>query len=526
MKCPYAEDLEMVEDYHMYLQAAEKGYRFHQIEKPLVMHRIHDEQISSARSEEMAEIHRRIVDSAKGKMKEERKGDNPLVSVVVPTYNRPDMLRKALTSVLSQTYPNIEIIVVNDAGMDVQEVIDSLNMAGKIVYVRHEENRGLPAARNTGIKRATGKYIAYLDDDDIYYPNHLETLVNFLENSDYKVAYADCYHAFQEWITDRYVTVGKKIIYSQDFDRQRLLVSNYIPVLNLLHRRDIVEAAGLFDETLGALEDWEMWIRFSQYGDFHHINVPTAEVSFRDDGTTMTSRDRMPFLRALKIIHKRYAHLVVDSHILEEQKQAEESLAKEVEIGRKDFTVSTYEYLHRYRFAMEFVRGKKVLDLCCGEGYGGLLLSETADSVVGLDGDEATIRRASSKYIRENLTFIKGSLTDIPIKEEKIFDVMVCFSGIEHIQEQDRLMREVKKLLKPTGVFIVSIPNRCLDSRDDNHGLHSHGNEISFDEFQGLLSDHFKHILLYGQKIYPSSNIFPLHKAVRVFSRFPNGKGG
>lgn len=525
MKCPYAEDLEMVEDYHMYLQAAEEGYRFHQIEKPLVMHRIHDEQISSARSEEMAEIHRRIVDSAEGKMKEERKGDNPLVSVIVPTYNRPDMLRKALMSVLSQTYQNIEIIVVNDAGMDVQEVVDSLNTAGKIVYIQHEENRGLPAARNTGIKRATGKYIAYLDDDDIYYPNHLEKLVNFLENSDYKVAYADCYHAFQEWITDRYVTVGKKIIYSQDFDRQRLLVSNYIPVLNVVHRRDIVEVAGLFDETLGALEDWDMWIRFSQYSDFHHINVPTAEVSFRADGTTMTSRDRTPFLRALKIIHKRYSHLVADPRIFEEQKKAEENLAKEVEIGRKDFTISIYEYLHRYRFAMEFVRGKKVLDLRCGEGYGSFLLSEAADSVVGLDQDETTIRKGISNYIRENLTFIKGSLTDIPIKEEKIFDVMVCFARVEHIQEHDRLMREVKRLLKPNGIFIFSIPNMYLDSKTDNQGPHSHGGEIYFDKFKELLSDHFKHILLYGQKIYPSSNIFPLHKGAGYSQDFVMEKG-
>ncbi|MFH1625990.1 MAG: glycosyltransferase, partial [Pseudomonadota bacterium] len=380
MICPYNENLEMVEDYHMYLQAAKKGYKFHQVEEPLVMHRLHDEQISSTRSEEMAEIHRRLVDSEGKKIKKEVEGQKPLVSVIVPTYKRPDMLKEALTSVLSQTYQNFEVIVVNDAGDDVKDVIDALNKEGKIIYLQHKENRGLPAARNTGLKAAKGKYIAYLDDDDIYYPNHLETLVGFLENNDYKVAYTDSYHAFQEWITDRYVTVGKKIIYSHDFDRQQLLIFNYIPVLNVVHRKDMIEVAGLFDVTLGAHEDWDMWIRLSQYGDFHHINIPTTEVSIRTDETTMTSRSRMPFLKTMKIIHKRYSYLVTNPSIFEEQKKAEEGLARQLEIEGKDSIIPLYEYLHRYRFTKEFVRGKKVLSLACGEGDGSFMLSEEADS--------------------------------------------------------------------------------------------------------------------------------------------------
>jgi|GEM_PF-1109319 glycosyltransferase involved in cell wall biosynthesis/polysaccharide pyruvyl transferase WcaK-like protein len=522
MACPYNEDLEMVEDYHLYLQAAEKGYKFHQVEEPLVMHRLHGEQISSVRSEEMAEIHRSLVDSVREK---KEKVSDPLVSVIVPTYNRPDMLKEALTSVLSQTYQNFEVIVVNDAGDDVKDVIDSLNKEGKIIYLQHKENRGLSAARNTGIKAAKGKYIAYLDDDDIYYPNHLETLVNFLENSDYKAAYTDSYHAFQEWITDRYVTVGKKVIFSHDFDRQKLLISNYIPVLNVVHRKDIIEIAGLFDETLDAHEDWEMWIRLSQYGDFHHINIPTTEVSVRTDETTMTSSNRMPFLKTMKIIHKRYSHLVTHPSVFEEQKKAEEGLARQVEIEGKDSIIPLYEYLHRYRFTKEFVRGKKVLNLACGEGYGSFMLSEEADSVVGIDIDGLAINHARSKHIKENLEFIKGPITDVPIEQEKIFDVIVCFEAMEPIQKYDKLMMEVKRLLKPDGIFIISTLNKNIPSGQPNYQNPLHLKGLYFDEFKDLLSKNFKNVFLYGQKLYPSSNIFPIDKGSMVSRVFTIEKG-
>ena len=522
MACPYNEDLEMVEDYHLYLQAAEKGYKFHQVEEPLVMHRLHGEQISSARSEEMAEIHRSLVDSVREK---KEKVNDPLVSVIVPTYNRPDMLKEALTSVLSQTYQNVEVIVVNDAGDDVKDVIDALNSEGKIIYLQHKENKGLPAARNTGLKAAKGKYIAYLDDDDIYYPNHLETLVNFLENSDYKVAYTDSYCAFQEWITDRYVTVGKKIIYSHDFNRQKLLISNYIPVLNMVHRKDIIELAGLFDETLDAHEDWDMWIRLSQYGDFHHINIPTTEVSLRTDRTTMTSRSRMPFLKTIKIIHKRYSYLVTNPSIFEEQKKAEEGLARQVEIEGKDSIIPLYEYLHRYRFTKEFVRGKKVLNLACGEGYGSFMLSEEADSVVGIDIDGLAINHARSKHIKENLEFVKGSVTDVPIEEEKLFDVIVYFEAMESIQKYDKLMMEVKRLLKPDGIFIVSTLNKNIPSDQPHDQPTFHLKGLYFDEFKDLLSKNFKNVFFYGQKVYPSSNIFPIDKGSMVSRVFTIEKG-
>jgi O-antigen biosynthesis protein len=133
-----------------------------------------------------------------GEVEEITGSEAPLVSVIVPTYNRPDMLAATLESILNQTYQRLEIIVVNDCGLEVENIAGWLNRQGNITYVRHACNRGLAAARNTGIKLARGKYLAYLDDDDLFYPDHLETLVTALEGSRFRVAYTDAHRAHQE----------------------------------------------------------------------------------------------------------------------------------------------------------------------------------------------------------------------------------------------------------------------------------------------------------------------------------------
>ena len=90
----------------------------------------------------------------------------PSVSVIVPTLNRPEMLKKTLKSILNQTHQNFEIVVVNDGGEDVSEILNQINDK-RINYLTHTKNKGAAAARNTGIKNASGQFIAFLDDDDI-----------------------------------------------------------------------------------------------------------------------------------------------------------------------------------------------------------------------------------------------------------------------------------------------------------------------------------------------------------------------
>jgi glycosyltransferase involved in cell wall biosynthesis len=118
----------------------------------------------------------------------------PLVSVVVPAYNQADFLAKAIQSVLNQTYANLEVLVVNDASPDHTDEIVNQFADPRLKYVVHEQNKGLPAARNSGMRLAQGEFIALLDSDDLFHPEKLEAHVDFLEkNPDVGVTYNSRY---------------------------------------------------------------------------------------------------------------------------------------------------------------------------------------------------------------------------------------------------------------------------------------------------------------------------------------------
>jgi GT2 family glycosyltransferase/glycosyltransferase involved in cell wall biosynthesis/ubiquinone/menaquinone biosynthesis C-methylase UbiE len=171
-----------------------------------------------------------------------------------------------------------------------------------------------------------------------------------------------------------------------------------------------------------------------------------------------------------------------------------------------------YEHLHRYAFAARFVKGKKVLDLGCGEGYGTYMLAKEATYVAGVEIDKPTVQHARSKYIKDNLEFIEGSVLTIPIEGEKEFDIVVCFELIEHIAEHDKLLSEVKRLLKDDGLFIVSTPNKAVYTDAPDHHNPFHVKELYFKEFRSLLRRYFKHLRIFGQRIYAGSNMWSIHQ--------------
>jgi glycosyltransferase involved in cell wall biosynthesis len=220
------------------------------------------------------------------------------------------MLGECLDSINRQTYPNIEIVVVNDAGQDVYDIVSMQNSRYIIRYVGHPVNKGLAAARNSGIRACHGKYIAYLDDDDIFYPEHVETLVRVLEKGSHKVAYTDAFRAFQRKVNDEYVIEKRDVPYSFDFDRDRILISNYIPVICVMHDGSCLETSGYFDENLATHEDWDLWVRMSRSYDFKHIPGTTCEFRWRFDDTSMTNERRDDFLRTMRLIHDRYREYV------------------------------------------------------------------------------------------------------------------------------------------------------------------------------------------------------------------------
>ena len=169
-----------------------------------------------------------------------------------------------------------------------------------------------------------------------------------------------------------------------------------------------------------------------------------------------------------------------------------------------------YEHLHRYAFASQFVNGKKVLDLACGEGYGSFLLSKTARCVMGIDINPETIQHASNAYPKDNLEFKEGSILNVPISGSKIFDVIICYEVIEHITEHEILLSEISRLLKDEGLLIISTPNKKIYSDGPDYHNPFHEKELYFNEFRDLLKINFSRVYFFGQRTITGSNIFSI----------------
>ncbi|MDL1981521.1 MAG: glycosyltransferase [Deltaproteobacteria bacterium] len=202
----------------------------------------------------------------------------PKVSIVIPTYNRAWLLRKAILSVLNQTYQDFEIIVVDDASNDnTIDVISALNDK-RIKYIRHDVNKGEAGARNTGILNTNGQYIAFLDDDDEWLPKKLELQVNKLENSPQKTgliytSYIRCYYKEKKLIRKHQsIALHKGEMY------HILIKRNIIgPPSCVLIRRKCMEKIGLFDSAIAYGLDYDYWIRISKHFDVEYLAEPLVK---------------------------------------------------------------------------------------------------------------------------------------------------------------------------------------------------------------------------------------------------------
>lgn len=182
----------------------------------------------------------------------------------------------------------------------------------------------------------------------------------------------------------------------------------------------------------------------------------------------------------------------------------------------------SYEHWHRYLFATALVKDKVVLDIASGEGYGSSLLAHTARHVTGVDLSFEALIHAAHKYRAPNLEFRQGSVDCIPVPGREILDAIVSFETIEHVgeAEQTGFAREVKRLLKPGGIFIISTPDKAVYS--DRTGFHNdfHKKELYRTEFLDFLRGFFRTVCLFSQRVYPASYIWPLQERGGVATEY------
>ena len=231
---------------------------------------------------------------------------HPKVSVVITTYNRANLIGRAIESIFRQTYKDYEIIVVDDGSSDnTREVVEGFR-DNRIHYIRHHENRGCSAGRNTGIKASKSDYIAFLDTDDEWLPEKLEKQVYLLEraNSGIDAVYTAMLYVER----NRKHLVPQLSIKNKEANIGDLILKrSVIAPSTVLIKKHCFDRVGLFDEKLRWGDDWDMWIRVTQGYEFAFISEPLVVYRQQPDSLT-TDRFASERSRACEVIlRKHYA---------------------------------------------------------------------------------------------------------------------------------------------------------------------------------------------------------------------------
>lgn len=239
---------------------------------------------------------------------------SPLVSVIIPVFNRAHSILNAVNSVLAQDYSSIEVILVDDKSTDNSiQIINSID-DGRVKLVKHSENLGANAARNSGLKESKGEWIAFLDSDDTWDIYKLSKLMKLLLNKKegFLIAYCGVKFVENSTITGEYIATKSGDL-SNELLYKNIVGSASVPVM---HKSLITKLNG-FDESLKSAQDWDLWLRVA-LEEFHFGAIPEALVNY----TIPTSKNQISnspdaFLNGrLEFIKKYYKLYETNKHAL------------------------------------------------------------------------------------------------------------------------------------------------------------------------------------------------------------------
>ncbi len=231
----------------------------------------------------------------------------PKVSIIMPTFNRGDEIIAPLKSLCEQTYKDFEVIIVNDGGESQRERLKYFPEL-TVKYDELMKNCGAPTARNRALDLATGEYITFLDDDDRLMTEHLAELVHELDKGRHRVVYSNAFIQKLILQNDGTYCEGEGEVFSDnDFNRDHLLIANYIHIANIMLHKECLNESMRFDPDLTTHQDLDLWIRLSRIYDFAHISKTTSIYNERDKGVSITISNPEQRLRSLELLYRRYA---------------------------------------------------------------------------------------------------------------------------------------------------------------------------------------------------------------------------
>lgn len=241
-------------------------------------------------------------------MKRELKHTKPIISVIIPAYNTAKYVRAALDSVLNQTYTNLQVIVIDDASTDgTAEILDSYTDS-RLEIIHFQENRGVCAARNEGLKRANGDYIAFHDSDDVWALEKLEKQIAFLER---EPEYGACFtwaviideNGELRELSDEDVRWHYSTFHSENRDHAAWLMrmlhgGNLFPLPSVLMRRTVARQVGLQNLSLLQLQDFEYWVRLLSISNVYIIPEELLKYRRISDGNSISASNETTCARS------------------------------------------------------------------------------------------------------------------------------------------------------------------------------------------------------------------------------------
>jgi glycosyltransferase involved in cell wall biosynthesis len=263
----------------------------------------------------------------------------PAVSVIIPTYNSAGYLKDAVDSVLAQTFKDFEVLIIDDGSTDDTEAV-MRNYEAPVRYIR-QENRGVSEARNRGIEESRGRWVAFLDADDTWYPHKLERQTAALRSSSEARV---CYSAFMTVRSDL-APIGLRRSNRQQSALDDLLMRGNVvgSICTVLAEKSLFEVAGRFDPSLSQCADWDMWVRLAALTEF--LYVDEALVTYRQHATNMSRNASLLEIDSLRVLEKGFAMPGIGESLRGSRRRA---------IGR-NYTVLAGTYFHARRYG-DFLR--------------------------------------------------------------------------------------------------------------------------------------------------------------------------
>lgn len=485
----------------------------------------------------------------------------PKVSVIIPTYNRAYLVCEAIDSVLSQTFKDFEIIVVDDGSTD--NTKEALEKYGPRICYIYQENKGRAEARNAGIRQAKAEYIAFLDDDDIWLPNKLEKQITFLDTR----PDIGLVHTFIKKVdAEGHLLVKETKRHIKSYRKAMQIGYNYAGMSALcimftstiMLRKECFYEVGLYDRNTEVFEDWDFYLRLALK--YSIGTIPESLVMYRLHkgrapgykfirARINTSLKHLELIKSCdnhscpnKIKYNFYIHLATSYYMLFDFAQFRKytlwalkkipfalfhlrlafylliallpvSLVRRVRLWKQSLAISSDHperiipkethggslavHLKRYDFVRQFCQGKIVLDASCGVGYGSYYLAEVARQVIGIDISEEAIIYAKEHYQRDNTKFMVMDIRNLEFPDN-YFDIACSFETLEHLEEPERFVSKLKDLLKEDGIFIVSTPQPKSINYSPEDPYHKV--EFSYKGLEELLRKYFIKVEIFGQR--------------------------